>query len=237
MTALDTTGPAPLYYQILTQLREGLESGRWIPGEKIPTEAELCAEYGVSRITVRHAVENLVEEGLLLRRQGMGTFAALPALAHGNQKPINSFHEACERLGKRPSTRVLFSGERPASIRDRKELQIRGDSNLVELRRLRMADGVPVVLETNRFSLAFSYLPDSDLNGSLYNLLRGYGVEAVSASHDLSLVFAKEEEAAALKITLGEPLLFLHEVVYDAQGRPIHNSDQYIRGDIFTLRI
>ncbi len=229
--------PAPLYSQLIAALRDKLETQVWKVGERIPSEQELCERFGVSRITVRHAVEALTEEGLLVRRQGKGTFVSLPCGSAESRKAVNSFHEACERLGKKPSTRVLFSGERPATARDRRELELRGSGSVVVVNRLLMADGVPVVLEQNRFSMAFSYLPDCDLNGSLYNLLRGYGVEAVSASHDVSLVSAEEEWARLLRIAAGDPLVLLHEVVYDAQGRPIHSSDQFVRGDVFTLRI
>ena len=237
MKPAEPLGAVPLYSRLIAHLREKLESGAWQVGDKIPTETELCERFGVSRITVRHAVEALCEEGLLVRRQGKGTFVAIPVAPHGSLKQINSFHEACERLGKKPTTKVLFSGERPATGRDRKELQIRSAGNVIAVTRIRCADGVPVMLESNRFSMAFSYLPDCDLNGSLYNLLRGYGVEPVSASHDISLCYAEEEQAKLLQIPVGDPLILLHEVVYDAQGRPIHTSDQHIRGDIFTLRI
>lgn len=237
MESLEHCGSAPLYSQLVSRIRRNLENGVWKLGDRIPTEQQLCGEFGVSRITVRRAVEALEEEGLLVRRQGKGTFVSAPYVSHGSCRPINSFHEACERLGKKPSSRVLFSGERPSTGRDRRELEIRGNGNVVAVSRIRFADGVPVVLERNRFSMAYSYLPDCDLSGSLYNLLRGYGVEPVSAVHDISLVFADEETARLLQISAGDPLVLLHELVYDDRGRPIHSSDQLIRGDVFTLRI
>ena len=102
---------------------------------------------------------------------------------------------------------------------------------------MRKADGVPVVLEKNRFSLADAWLQDQDLSGSLYSLLREYGVEPKLAVHEVSLRFAAAEEAELLQTEQGAPLVCLHEVIYDQRGRPLHNSSQLIRGERFVFRI
>ena len=237
MKQINRESQIPLYKQLIRDMRSDIENGRYKLGSRIPTEPELCESYGVSRITVRNAIHALTEEGILTRKQGKGTFVSAPYVSHKNLRQINSFHEACELAGKKPSSRVAQAGYAQASGRDIRELQLSGEGKLVRISRVRMADGLPVILENNRFSMAFSYLLESDLGGSLYNILRGYGTEPVYASHDISLVFAGADEARELDISLGDPLILLHEVVYDDKGRPIHNSDQYIRGDYFTLRI
>ena len=108
---------------------------------------------------------------------------------------------------------------------------------VLEILRVRRADGVPVVLERNRFSMAYAWLQDQDLKGSLYGLLREYGVEPKLALHDVSLCTATEEEADLLETEAGTPLIRLHEVIYDQRGRPLHTSVQLVRGERFVFRI
>jgi GntR family transcriptional regulator len=94
-----------------------------------------------------------------------------------------------------------------------------------------------VVLEKNHFSMAYSYLENENLSGSLYSVLRDYGIEPKQASHDISMTYASDAQAKLLDIETGTPLMRLHEVVYDQKGRPLHNSLQLIRGDRFVFRI
>ena len=94
-----------------------------------------------------------------------------------------------------------------------------------------------MVLERNHFSMAYAWLQDQDLSGSLYNLLREYGVEPKLALHDVSLRFAGEEEARLLETEAGVPLICLHEVIYDQRGRPLHTNIQLIRGERFVFTI
>ena len=136
-----------------------------------------------------------------------------------------------------PGTDVIHVKEKAADAADREELNLRPGERVLEILRVRRADGTPVVLETNRFSMAYAYLEDQDLNGSLYGVLREYGVEPKLALHDVSLSFASEEEARLLETEAGAPLVRLHEVVYDQRGRPLHNSVQLIRGEQFVFRI
>ena len=120
---------------------------------------------------------------------------------------------------------------------DLEELNIREGDRILETLRVRTADGVPVVLEKNHFSMAYAYLENENLGGSLYNVLRDYGVEPKQATHDISMAFATEAQAKLLDVEPGAPLMRLHEVVYDQKGRPLHNSLQLIRGDRFVFRI
>lgn len=226
----------PLYKQIAAGIRADIDDGTYPIDSKIPSEEELCVKYDVSRITVRKALEELAEEGLLVRRQGKGTFVSVPQ-AEVDVKPITSFHDACRAFGKTPSTKVLSARTVKPSKEDMLELNAPADARVVEIDRVRYADGEPVILERNHFPSVYSYLLESNLSGSLYNLLRAYGIEPSKASHDVSLVSADENKSTLLGVEIGTPLLFLHEVIYDQKGRPLHISHQYIRGDKFTLKI
>ena len=236
MKKLQSESSSPLYHQLMQRISEDIERGNYPVGSRIPPEHELEETYQVSRVTVRRALAELTAEGLLERKQGKGTFVSTPKISQ-DLKSIHSFHDACKQNGFQGGTIVIHVKETDADDTDQEELELRGASRVLETLRVRTADGVPVVLEKNHFSMAYSYLENENLSGSLYSILRDYGIEPKQASHDISMTFATEEQAKLLKIETGAPLMQLHEVVYDQKGRPLHNSLQLIRGDRFVFRI
>ena len=236
MKNLQSESSSPLYHQLMQRLAEDIERGKYTVGSRIPPEHELEALYKVSRVTVRRALAELTAEGLLEKKQGKGTFVSTPRISQ-DLKSIHSFHDACKQNGFQGGTIVIHVKEEAADSADLEELELKSGSKIVETLRVRTADGTPVVLEKNHFSMAYSYLENENLSGSLYNVLRDYGIEPRQASHDISMTFATEEQAKLLGIEKGAPLMRLHEVVYDQKGRPLHNSVQLIRGERFVFRI
>ncbi len=236
MKSLLPDSASPLYHQLMQRLRDDVGRGVYPVGSRIPTEHELEGLYQVSRVTVRRALAELTAEGLLERKQGKGTFVAAPKFSQ-NLRSIHSFHEACLQNGMKAGTRLIHLQEIAADARDQADLKLNPGDRVLETFRVRMADGVPVVLEKNHFSLAYAYLRECNLNGSLYSVLREYGVEAAQATHDISLTTATAEQARWLEVEPGTPLLHLRELVFDQRGRPLHNSRQWIRGDRFEFRI
>ena len=236
MKKLQSDSSSPLYHQLKQRIAADIERGTYPTGSRIPPEHELEQLYQVSRVTVRRALAELTAEGLLERKQGKGTFVSTPR-ERVQLKNLHSFHDCCRMNKVRPSTDVIHVKETAAGEKDAEELNLSAGSRVLETLRVRRADGVPVVLERNRFSMAYAYLQDQDLTGSLYSLLRDYGVEPKLAVHDISLRFADEEEARLLETKEGTPLVCLHEVIYDQRGRPLHNSIQLIRGERFVFRI
>ena len=236
MKGLQADSSSPLYHQLMQRIAADIERGTYPTGSRIPPEHELEQTYQVSRVTVRRALAELTAEGLLERKQGKGTFVSTPR-SSVQLKSLHSFHDSCRLNGAKPATDVIHVKETTASNADAEELNLPSGGRVLETLRVRRADGVPVVLERNRFSMAYAYLQDLDLTGSLYSLLREYGVEPKLALHDVSLHFATEGEAGMLEIKPGTPLVCLHEVIYDQRGRPLHNSIQLIRGERFVFRI
>ena len=236
MKKLQADSSSPLYHQLMQRISADIEKGTYPVGSRIPPEHELEQLYQVSRVTVRRALAELTNEGLLERKQGKGTFVSAPQLRQ-DTKSLHSFHDSCRINKVLPSTDVIHVRETVAGPAEVEELNLPEGSRVLETIRVRRADGIPVVLERNRFSLAYAWLQDQNLSNSLYALLREYGVEPKLAIHDVSLCFATEEEAALLNIQAGSPLVRLHEVVYDQRGRPLHNSIQLIRGERFVFRI
>ncbi|MBQ0135685.1 MAG: GntR family transcriptional regulator [Oscillospiraceae bacterium] len=226
----------PLYNQVLDGIKAKIEAGNYKVDQKIPTEPELCEEYGVSRITVRRAVEELEREGLLIRRQGKGTFVSEKSIKV-IKKAERSFSEACVLLGKEPSAKVLGARVVPATQEDKDCLGLPDESKIVEIDRLRYADGDAVLLERNHFPMVFSYLLESNLTGSLYEILHTYGVRPSWSTKEVSLITADKNKASLLGITKGNYLIYIKQTVYDQKDRPLHTSDMYVLGEKFTLKI
>ena len=236
MKKLQSDSSSPLYHQLMQRLQENIERGIYPVGTRIPPEHQLEELYNVSRVTVRRALAELTADGLLVKKQGKGTFVSTPRISQ-DLKSIHSFHDACKQNGFTSGTIVVHVRETAAEAADIEELKVRAGDSVLETLRVCTADGVPVVLEKNRFSMAYSYLENENLSGSLYNVLRDYGIEPKQATHDISMCYATEGQAKLLDIQPGTPLMRLHEVVYDQKGRPLHNSVQLIRGDRFVFRI
>ena len=236
MKQLQAESFSPLYHQLMQRIRGDIERGIYPTGSRIPPEHELEKLYQVSRVTVRRALSELTSEGLLERKQGKGTFVATP---RGGLplKNLHSFHDSCKLNRVKPSIDVVHVRETEAGAVAAEGLNISRGSRVLEILRVCRADGVPVVLERNHFSMAYAWLQDQDLSGSLYSLLREYGVEPKLAVHDVSLHKATAEEARMMETEEGAPLICLHEVIFDQRGRPLHNSVQLIRGERFVFRI
>lgn len=233
--ALHTDSISPLYRQLMQRIRADIASGAYPVHSRIPSEAELGEKYRVSRVTVRKALAELTREGLLRRIQGKGTYVCVPRL-RSSLKDITSFHEACRMMGCTPGTKVISAQMIPVDDQVREVLALPA-SEAVEIIRLRLADGDPVMLETNRFSPKYADLLRADLTGSLYNILSKQGIEAASGTHEISLCYANAAQARLLAVDVGAALLQLNQVIYDQDGTPLHTSHQVIRGDRFTFRI
>lgn len=233
---LITESYSPLYKQLMQKIRSDIAAGVYPVHSRIPSEQELCDTYQVSRVTVRKALAELTQEGLLKRHQGKGTFVDTPRLCK-DLKDVNSFHDACRLRGCEPGTRVLHVQMVHAEEEDVRDLLVKEGDMILEIVRLRLADGSPVMLETNRFPGQYAFLMEEDLTGSLYRILESHGVETAQAMHEISLSYATAAQARQLEVGAGDALMQLREVIYDQHQRPLHTSRQFIRGDRFTFRI
>ncbi len=233
---LEKKSQAPLYQQLMHRLKNDISAGVYPAGGRIPSEQLLCDTYGVSRVTVRKAILDLVQEGLLVRKQGKGTFVAGERLRR-DLRHVTSFTEACAQRGHQADTRLLSAQLVPAAAEDARLLDLPEDSQVLELSRLRLSDGEPVMLEINRFPDTYAYLKEEAAEGSLYACLQDHGVIPASALHDISLGYATPLVSKHLGSEPGDARLLLDEGVLDQHGNPLHLSRQWIRGDKFTFRI
>ena len=228
----------PLYVQLMEELETSISNGVYKPGDKIMTEAEMAREYGVSLITVRKAVGSLMEKGLVVRKQGKGTFVTKPKYSR-NMKKLQSFTEMCEQMGVKPGARVLENRLIAADKKVADRLGIEPGSNVVYISRLRLADGEPVQVEKSYFPLKYAFLLEEDLNdGSMFECLKEKaGAKVASSEKMIELCRATAEEAALMDVKKGDYLLFVKSTAYDENGEPMYAGIQLINGDRFSLYV
>lgn len=232
---LQHTSMNPLYQQMIVKIQEDISNGTYPPGSRIPSEGALCERYGVSRVTVRRALSELSREGILHKMQGKGTYVCKPRICR-DLRSVSSFHEGCEAQGMKAGARLIHMHMTHADAQTASELQL-PDERVLEIERLRMADDVPVMIETNRFPAKYTFLLLEDMHESLYEALERHDLRPESALHEISLCYATPAQAKLLEVEPGQALLLLHEVMYDQHALPLHTSTQVIRADRFTFRI
>jgi GntR family transcriptional regulator len=236
MSALASQPKAPLYSRIQQDILEQIQAGQLQPGIQLPTEADLAAQYQVSRITAKRALDELVRQGRAYRQQGRGTFVAQARIR--DISGFRSFSEDIRARGFTPSSRVLdFTEVQPESfIRER--LHLDDDERVYLLKRLRLADQAPVAVET-------AYLPSRFFPGllqeelaatSLYTLLaEKYNRIPTWADAEMEACTATREQARLLDLKPGTPVLVAHRVTYSADYDAIETVDSVYRGDRFTF--
>lgn len=235
---LDRASPIPLYYQIQQQLREAIISGGLAPGDPIPPEPTLAADAGVSRFTIRQAIDDLVREGLVVRNRGRGTFVTLSATSPA-AKPLSSFSQALGRLGVRPAEHLTSFAEGSPSQQARVAFGLGPHDTVVKIVRVRELDGEPVALE--HITVPTSVAPElheSDINGSPVRevLRRKYGVELTRAHETLRVASLDKEAAETLDARTGSTSFLLERQSY-AGDRLIELREIQIRPDRFQFEL
>ena len=204
------------------------------PNQKIPTEQELSEHYQISRMTVRKSLAQLVEDGVLAKKQGKGTFVQEPKITEDLSNP-GSFTSLCKRNGKVPGGRTLKFMLTEATDRDVEELQLKDSEPVIHVQRVRLADNMPVMLENLYFPGHLKDILTENLDdSSLYQILHEkYGLTSGNSVMEIEISECNSYEAAVLEIKAGSPLLLMREIVYDQHDKPLHRSKSLIRGDKF----
>lgn len=236
MIKLDHENATPLYKQLKDIIKQKIIDGEFQPNQKIPSELQLSKMYNVSRITVRNAITELVDEDLLIKKQGKGTFVSIPKIEDNVLEDI-SFSLTCKINKVKPGSKIIKNVIKDANERDIAELNLHENDKVVYIKRIRYADDEPVILEHNFFPSKFAFLLNEDLeNQSLYEILNDkYGITRAKSKRTIEIITASEEEASLLAISKGEPLLLHREIVYDKNNNPIHRTKQLIIGDKFKF--
>ncbi len=234
--ALVRASPVPLYIQIEEELRGLIQGQELGPYAQVPSEADLSERFGVSRMTARKALDRLVGDGVLFRQPGKGTFVAPPKISHGPSQQL-SFSAAMRALGLRHETRVLESGMVPAPSNIALALNLPFGSPAVFIRRLRIVESVPAAIHMSYLPPRYAALLDSDLTGSLYDLMVGLGARVEEARDTVEVVLATGDDAQILKVPMGAPLIFIQGVAYSAALEPLRYSEALYRGDRFRFGV
>ncbi len=231
-----STGPQPKHRQLRAILLEHLRTELG-PGEAIASERVLATQYGVSRATVREALGALVREGHLVRVPGRGTFVAEGPVE--SRLALASFSEAMHRRGLTPSSRLLAVRERPADLTLADALDLAPGDPIVELERLRLADGRPMALERSCYPAArVPGLTGHDLSGSVYALLREhYDLEPLEAEQVVSSESADAHTAALLEVEPGAPLLVFRRLSTARDRLPIEHAVSRFRGESYRIQM
>lgn len=234
---LDTTSGIPLYVQVRERLRTELDQME--QGQPIPVEAELEKRFGVSRITIRRAVEDLASQGLLVRQQGRGTFVQRPKLTH-ELSLITSWTDQLKRLGFVPRTAHRECTEEESSAQVAEALRLEQREKVVRIRRVRLAQREPISYMVNYIParLAPELARKKFAQESLYELLENeYGLLAAMAVDTVGSRPASDEEAAALKIDRKAPVLSVRRLSYLEDGTPMELALVTSRGDRYQYEV
>jgi GntR family transcriptional regulator len=236
--AVDRTTPIPLHYQLRQQLRALIQHGALAPGTLLPSELQLMQRAGVSRYTVRQALDDLVREGLLVRQRGRGTVVAEPPLAQ-KLDHVYSFARDVAAQGRRPSSRLLSFRRHRTSADLGALFGLSARERVVEVVRLRLLDGEPVIFETNRLpERAVPGLTRGDVEGgSLYELLeRRYGLRVDRAEEVVRAILLDAATAGALTATAGAAGFAVDRTAF-VGGKAIERRQSVIRGDRYAFHI
>lgn len=229
----------PLYAQIVEQLRQDIQTGLFRQTGRLPTEGELSEQYHVSRITIRRAVDELVSQGLVEKKQGKGTFICAPKFTRGFGSGPMSFTEMCTANGLTASAKILEAGIKcPETASVREMLGLKENEPAVRICRLRYAGDKPLVMEDNYYPLEYAYLLSIDLeNDSTYRYLREVkGIELRATTMRLSIVRADAKLAKLLQVSRNAPQLEMTgKVVRLDDGRTVHSSYQVGYGENFEF--
>jgi len=224
----------PHYLQIERALRARIATLE--PGARIPSDAELVDEFHVSRMTARHAMQRLAEDGLIRREPGRGSFVATPP-AHRRTNRLMTFTQEMTRAGRVPSSHVLTRVIRPSTNAEAASLDIPPRQPVVHLRRLRLADGEPMALEsTVLIGATAAAVMDADLAaGSLHETLTHAGFALRRGTGTISAATATSTEARLLAMRAGDPLLVEQRVIVDGHARRIESTESRYPADRYGL--
>ncbi len=238
MSKLKVDDMTPLYIQLMNDLEEKIKNKVFQPGEKLKTETEIAKEYGVSLITVRNAVTKLIKKGLVVRKQGKGTFVTQPKFTK-NIKSLQGFSDMCKQIGVIPGAKTLENNLIYPEEKISKKLKLSSDEQVIYISRLRYADNEPVVIEKNYFPSKFISLLTENLNdNSLFHILKEkLNVEVSSSIKKIELCKATKEEAELLNIKKNSPLILIKSLALDSKEEPMYIGIQIINGERFSFYI
>lgn len=231
---LDRSGPVPLYYQVSSRLESAIRSGVIPAGARLENEIAIGHRLGISRPTVRRAIQEIVDKGLLVRRRGIGTQVVQSRVTR--RVELTSLFEDLQTSDQKPTTRVLTYEVTPASPDVAAGLGLTPGDDVVYLRRLRNTDGDPVAILENYLPLEFSDISVEQLQGhGLYEIMRSRGVSIRVADQTIGARRAHGDESTLLGIDKAGPVLTMQRIAFDSAGRAVEFGHHCYRPDRYSF--
>ncbi|RST90434.1 GntR family transcriptional regulator [Vagococcus humatus] len=223
----------PIYLQIHDQIRTEIEAGKWQVGDRLPSERELAERFGVSRMTLRQAIQTLADEGVLERKIGSGTYVAKQKVQEW-MTGTTSFTDIIQSQGKVPSSKVIAYFVTQPSSSEQEKLQLTGHDKILRMERIRYADDIPICFEVT--SIPYSLIKNynkAEITQSFYHVLGEKGHHEIGTSNQtISAMIAAEKIAEYLEMKKGEAILKVRQVSYFKDGIPF----EYVRSQYVGSR-
>lgn len=233
---VDRSGPVPLYYQLAKRLQDAIESGQLPAGTRIENEVDLADQLNISRPTIRRAIRELVDKGLLVRRRGVGT-----QVVHGRMKrnmDFTSLYDALSQSHREPSTRVLVHEVIAAPAEVIETLALPANAQVLHIVRLRYSEGTPFALLENYLPAQFADIGRDQLERhGLYQLLRSRGVTMAVAHQTIGARRATAQEGKLFGQKTGSPVLTMSRTFFDQSGRPFELGVHSYRPDLYSFEM
>ena len=229
----------PLYQQLSDEIKDQIKEGRLKAGDRLMTEAEFSQQYEVSRITVRKAIELLVDEGYVTRKQGIGTFIAEKKLRRvvDPDNLVRSFSEASRMSGQEPSSELISVEWVMPEASVQRSLHVGEEEKVLKIVRLRKIDGVPVMIESNYYPKRLDFRLQANLTGSTYEVFREHGLIPSHAVRTVQICYATLEEAQRLGVEENQPLLLQTEETTDQNQQILHYIKVVVNSQRYQLTI
>ncbi len=226
----------PHHRRIEQILRERITSMK--PGDRLPSDAELVAEFGVSRMTARNAMQRLADEGLVARQPGRGSFVGERA-THRRTDRLMTFSREMARQGRIPSSRLLARAIRPSTRAEATSLDLTPGTPIIEVRRIRVADGEPIAVEAAILirSCAATVMSADLEHGSLHDAVARAGLTLYAGTGTIGAAVATASDARLLELRRGDPLLVERRVIVDAQGQPVEATESRYAAIRYALEV
>lgn len=215
----------PVYVQIHNQLKADIAKGKWQIGQRIPSERQLSEHFAVSRMTLRQAIQTLVDEGILQRKVGSGTYVANRKVQE-KMSGTTSFTDIMLSQNKTPSSRVISYHLAEPTLSEKEHLQLPAVAHIIRMERIRLADQIPICFEIATLpQWVGQNLRRDELGDSFYHVLEAQGFKLGHAQQTVSATLASEKVAGLLKIKRGGAILKLRQITKLQDGRPF----EYVR--------
>ena len=233
---VDRRSPVPLYYQVAKQLEQAIASGEVSPGFKLDNEISMADRLGLSRPTMRRAIQELVDKGLLVRKRGVGT-----QVVHGRVRrelELTSLYDDLRATGQHPTTHVLVNVLEPATSEVAAELGVAVGEEVLHLERLRLADDEPLAVLRNWLPATVISPTDQELEGGgLYELVRDSGTQVQIARQRIGARGATTKEARLLGRRKHDAVLTMQRTAYADSGRVLEYGDHCYRPEAYSFEV